>query len=359
MGPKHPKGGQKQRNEESKQITLMQEELDSFSALKKQFLTAPVLAHFDPTKPIRLETDASLMAISGILSQPGPMKDEKVQYHPVAYFSRKMIPAERNYDTHDQELLAIVESFKHWRHYLEGAKYQIELNTDHANLIGFMSTKVLSRRQVRWAEWLATFDFKTVHKKGKLNPADAPSRRPDYSKLSSSEANMAEGAVSNTIKNLKEQLFGTGDPACSEDEPNRPNAAKEWLCRTTYGADEALSADLVNAFERPNQVEVGQVKVNCSNDAPRIDSVLAGHIAYAPDERLMARCANRAPLDSNEILSPTIRLVANMSAFDPVRAKEGPFIKRYSQEAATQSSGEHREPQGGVGLETPTGADGA
>jgi hypothetical protein len=91
-----------------------------------------------------------------------------------------MTPAERNYDTHDGELLAVVEAFKHWRHYLEGATHEVTLFTDHHNLEGFMTTKTLSRRQARWAEWLASFHFTITHRPGRSNPADGPSRRPDY-----------------------------------------------------------------------------------------------------------------------------------------------------------------------------------
>ena len=127
-----------------------------------------------------METDASGFAISGILSQPRPDKRDKEQWHPVAFFSRKMTLAERNYDTHDGELLAVVEAFKHWRHYLEGAAYDVNLLTDHHNLQGFMTTKTLSRRQARWAEWLAAFHFTITHRPGRTNPADGPSRRPDY-----------------------------------------------------------------------------------------------------------------------------------------------------------------------------------
>src|SRR5947208_12437352 len=59
-----------------------------------------------------------------------------------------MTPAERNYDTHDQELLAIVKSFKQWRYYLEGSRHPIVVLADHANLRYFMTTKELSRRQL-------------------------------------------------------------------------------------------------------------------------------------------------------------------------------------------------------------------
>ncbi len=68
---------------------------------------------------------------------------------PIAFFSQKMIPAETRYKTHDQELLAIVETFKTWRHYLEDYKYEVLVFTDHNNLCRFMNTKSQSSCQVR------------------------------------------------------------------------------------------------------------------------------------------------------------------------------------------------------------------
>ena len=98
----------------------------------------------------------------------------------VAFWSRKMIPAERNYETHDQELLAIVMCFKHWRHYLEGSQHPICVLTDHANLRAFMTTKELSRRQARWAERLAIFDFIIEYRKGASNLSNGLSHQLDY-----------------------------------------------------------------------------------------------------------------------------------------------------------------------------------
>jgi RNase H-like domain found in reverse transcriptase/Integrase zinc binding domain/Chromo (CHRromatin Organisation MOdifier) domain/Integrase core domain len=98
----------------------------------------------------------------------------------VAYFSRRLIPAEENYDTPEKEMLAVVKSFKHWRHYLEGARYEIQLRTDHKNHESFFRKQILSRRQARWAEQLSGYDVKINYKPGKENPADALSRRPDY-----------------------------------------------------------------------------------------------------------------------------------------------------------------------------------
>lgn len=65
------------------------------------------MATFSYDKPIIIETDASDYALGARLTQPG--SDDK--YRPVAFWSRKMIPAELNYDIHDKELLAIVSAF--------------------------------------------------------------------------------------------------------------------------------------------------------------------------------------------------------------------------------------------------------
>jgi RNase H-like domain found in reverse transcriptase/Reverse transcriptase (RNA-dependent DNA polymerase)/Integrase zinc binding domain/Chromo (CHRromatin Organisation MOdifier) domain/Integrase core domain len=147
----------------------------AFDELKSAFSSAPILRHFDPELPISLHTDSSGFALSGILSQLF-----EGEWHPVAFWSRKCITAECNYDIHDREMLAIVESMKHWRHYLEGSKYSVRVYSDHKNLESFMTTKMLNRRQARWAEILAGYDFVLVHTPGEKNPADGPSRRPDY-----------------------------------------------------------------------------------------------------------------------------------------------------------------------------------
>ena len=148
----------------------------AFEALKEAFTTAPVLRHFDPAKPLRIETDASNRAIGAILCQP----DEDGHWHPIAFLSRKLIPAECNYEVHDKELLAIVESFKHWRHYLEGATHEVLVLTDHHNLKKFMETTRLSPRQVRWAQELSRYWFRIDYRPGAKNPADGLSRRPDH-----------------------------------------------------------------------------------------------------------------------------------------------------------------------------------
>jgi hypothetical protein len=138
----------------------------SFTELHDAFTNAPVLAHFDPAKSICLETNASGFAIAGIISQQqdevrsgvdgaalsakGIKSAGKGYWHLVAFWSRCMSLAERNYAVGDQEMLAIVMSCRHWRHYLQGTRHSVEVLTDHHNLQRFMTTKSLTGWQVRW-----------------------------------------------------------------------------------------------------------------------------------------------------------------------------------------------------------------
>ena len=152
----------------------------AFTELRQAFIKAPILHHFNPERHIRIETDASGYAIGGVLSQL--TSDDSGQWHPVAFFSRKMIPAETRYETHDGELLAIVEAFKTWRHYLEGSQHEVLVLTNYNNLRRFMDTKSLSSRQVRWAQELSRYHFRIDYRQGKANgAADALSRYPQQS----------------------------------------------------------------------------------------------------------------------------------------------------------------------------------
>ena len=90
-----------------------------------------------------------------------------------------MIPAETWYKTHDGKLLAIVEAFKTWQHYLEGCKHEVLVLTDHNNLRCFKDTKNLSSRQVRWAQKLSCYHFRINYWQDKANgAADALSQYP-------------------------------------------------------------------------------------------------------------------------------------------------------------------------------------
>lgn len=149
---------------------------EAFENIKKAFITAPILVMPDPSKPMRIETDASDYAWGSVLSQ---LEDDGL-WHPTAYISKSLTEVERNYDVHDKELKAVIGSFETFRHYVEGAKHPVEVYTDHRNLEYFKKSQKLSRRQARWSEFLQRFDYVLIHKPGVLNKADGLSRRIDH-----------------------------------------------------------------------------------------------------------------------------------------------------------------------------------
>lgn len=154
-----------------------------------------------------VETDASGFAIAAILSQLvlSALGDGQM-WHPVAFYSRKMILAETRYETHDQELLAIVTGFQQWRHYLEGSYSPVIVLTDHNNLKYFMTTTSLNRHQSRWALLLAEYDFEIKYRAGVPNPADGPSRRPDYE--GEAEDEICLPTLQNKLKNITIAAIG-------------------------------------------------------------------------------------------------------------------------------------------------------
>ena len=149
-------------------------EQNAFMQVKKLMTEAPVLVTPDQSLPYQVWTDASGSAVGAILLQ-----DQGNGLQPVAYHSRKLSSAEKNYPVHEQEMLAIVDALRAWRCYLEGHK-PFKVVTDHQSLKYFFTQTNLSHRQVRWQELLANYDFEIVYEKGAFNMADPLSRRADY-----------------------------------------------------------------------------------------------------------------------------------------------------------------------------------
>ena len=98
---------------------------------------------------------------------------------PVAFLCRKFTDAERNYGVGEQELLAVVHAMRTWRCYLEGVNADMfTVVTDHNPLTYLQTQNTLSRRQVRWSEYLQMFTYKWLYRPGKSNIADPLSRNP-------------------------------------------------------------------------------------------------------------------------------------------------------------------------------------
>jgi len=86
-------------------------ERKAFTALKYALTQAPLLGSPDDSKPYMLVSDASRIACGAVLLQ---------EARPVAFYSYKTNPAEKNCHAGEQGLLAVVKALQHWRHYLEG-----------------------------------------------------------------------------------------------------------------------------------------------------------------------------------------------------------------------------------------------
>ena len=159
-------------------------EQKAFDKLKQAMVSAPVLAHADPYQPWMVQTDASGYAIGAVLSQK--QKDGTVR--PVAYWSKKLSGAPRNYSATERELMAIVEATQHWRSYLHGSPYPIQLLSDHKPLMYLNSKAELGQRLAKWMEQLCDFTFEIKYVKGRDNAAaDALSRRSDHEPKGSAE----------------------------------------------------------------------------------------------------------------------------------------------------------------------------
>ena len=125
---------------------------EAVAALKPALCTAPVLLIPDPSRPYTLNCDACMYAVGATLQQ-----DHGNGLQPVAFRSKKLSPAEINYDTREKEFLALVDACSYWRHYLHGTQ-KFTLLSDHDSLKYHKSMPHLSGRLARWMEKMAEFD---------------------------------------------------------------------------------------------------------------------------------------------------------------------------------------------------------
>lgn len=164
----------------------------SFRAVKQLLTSDSVLVPFDISLPTILTCDASPYGVGAVLSQTRHNGQEVS----VAFASRTLTSAERNYAQIDKEALALVAGVKKFHHFLYGRKFT--LITDHKPLLGlFTTTKptpdILSPRMLRWTILLHAYDYQLIHKPGSaIGNADALSRLNQSDVLSTEPSSLPE-----------------------------------------------------------------------------------------------------------------------------------------------------------------------
>ena len=114
----------------------------AFNMLKMKFTSYPVLRNPNPTKCYIVDTDVLAYALGATISQ-----DFTDGRHPIAYYSKSLLPAEQNYNIYDQELLAIISALRAFRHLLLGTQQKFLIRSNHNNLKYFKSPQKITPRQ--------------------------------------------------------------------------------------------------------------------------------------------------------------------------------------------------------------------
>jgi RNase H-like domain found in reverse transcriptase/Reverse transcriptase (RNA-dependent DNA polymerase)/Integrase zinc binding domain/Chromo (CHRromatin Organisation MOdifier) domain/Retroviral aspartyl protease len=242
----------------------------AFAALKDAISKAPVLKIFDPDHRTTVETDASGFALGAVLFQT----DEHGVSRPVAFTSRKLNSAERNYPTHEQELLAVVHALKTWRYYLDGTHFIVY--TDHATLRHFPTQPKLTRRQARWMELLQEYDFDFKYKKGSDNIVpDALSRRPDHQ-----EPDPPEQTVNNVEITLDQGLRQRLIDSYEQDSQLGPiyESCLQGSCPPRYSLVDNLLCITRNDTTLVCIPRKSDIRLSLLHDAH--DAAIAGHLGF-------------------------------------------------------------------------------
>ena len=151
------------RKSEPELVNWTAKGIQAFNKLKEILVSSPVLANPDFSRPFNLQTDASEVGVGAVLSQA----DAEGYDHPVAYFSRKLLPTEQRYAIVEKECLAIKLGVEAFQVYLLGREFVIQ--TDHRALQWLTKFKDSNHRLMRWSLALQPFVFTIQHREGAHN----------------------------------------------------------------------------------------------------------------------------------------------------------------------------------------------
>ena len=182
----------------------------SFESLQNNLMHPPILQFPDFSKEFVIVTDACDIGIGSCLLQ-----SHNGKYHPIAYHSRKLKPAEINYSVTDRESLAVIDALRHFRYIIFGGK--ITVFTDHMAAVELFKNPSHSGRRARWFLTAQDYEITMKHISGNKNViADALSRNPIGAVLNFQETHSPSDAESisgllvfNYTTELSQNLFRT------------------------------------------------------------------------------------------------------------------------------------------------------
>ena len=192
---------------------------DAFCILKHKLSSAPVLCFPQFEKEFVVDTDASDLGLGAVLSQV--IDDEE---RVVAYASRTLTKAERQYSTTRKEMLALVWALRHFRPYLYGKKFTAR--TDHKSLLWLQSFKHPEGQVARWLQTLAEFQFTVEHRRGILHSnADALSRR----SYEDGNDSLAVSTISSSNDNIWSPHWSKEELQTAQQEDPDLKIVAQWL----------------------------------------------------------------------------------------------------------------------------------
>jgi hypothetical protein len=202
-------------------------------------------------------------------------KKEDSKKHPIAYYSKTLSTAERNYDIYDLELLAIVNAMDHWRPYLAGSPHKVIIYSDHQNLLYWKEPHKISRRVAREVLMLSEYNFEICHIKGTANGrADALSQRPDYDQGHEDNQNV-------TI--LPEQVFARAMEVLPNIPMQEESKLKPWV------DPHQLKQHQGKWYKDGRQVVTGDIEAKCHLIQSHHDSPVHGHPGISKTIQLTER----------------------------------------------------------------------
>lgn len=154
----------------------------AWKRIRDLITSTPIVRPFDWKRPCVLETDSSKAHVGAALLQPH-LHGERSALHPIAYFSKKLDATQGRYSAQERELLAVMLSLQHWRHWVEGG--DVTVITDHESLKTINNKTEQPARILRFLDAIEHYGVRLLYRPGKANVlADYLSRPPEEKETS-------------------------------------------------------------------------------------------------------------------------------------------------------------------------------